>query len=388
MKKYSFDGLKRQPTWEELVRDVSAGGVPDISLPDRTATYNATMNPFVSAWEDQQKAIIAQQRAQQDYALKKPQAAPMGTRQDMDDDFHDAVSQLGDGIEGLHGRVQAARDADLLAHLGRPVQHFDIGSQVDPDEPMRDAAEEEGIDLVRPLAVQNQASGGGDTLGVVAGFAGGLGGAATQAALIGRGMANGAQTLIAGGASTEVVASMMEWEALAAAQATAGGTLGQLAAFGPAIEAGTALGGPVGGALATVAAAGVAGVGLSVGLRNTAGWVGGEASSAANWVRHIIHPEDRNDPAPLQDFTTSNIHRPDALSWRDPSGSDGQARERRRPPGGDSSAALPTSAYQDYDALRQQAGPGDYGSGLGRSPPTRNRRPNVPDVRPYVRGWF
>ena len=374
MREYSFDGLKRHPTWEELVRQVSAGGVPDVSLPDRTATYNALMNPFVSAWEDQQKATIAIQRAQQDYWLKKPQMAPMATKHEMDDDFHSVVSQLDEDVGGTHERVMGGRYEEWLAldarareaQAARQAQHFDIATQVDPDEPMQDAAQQEGVDIGHPPVAQDQADGGGEILGLrptgwAAGALGGVAGAGAEAAVIGTRVARGAQNLIRGGASTEVIASMLPYEVEAAAMA--GGLTEELAMAASGARMGARFG-PLGAAGGAVVGAGLGAAGLAAtaeaALHNTTSWLGSEASSAVERVRHILHPEDRNAPAPLRDFTSSNI----------------------RPPDGSSSAALPASMYQDYEALRRQAGPGEHGSGLGRSPPPRQ------SGRPYARGWL
>jgi hypothetical protein len=332
------------------------------------------MNPFVSAWEDQQKATIAIQRAQQDYWLKKPQMAPMATKHEMDDDFHSVVSQLDEDVGGTHERVQSHTYEEWLAldaryreaQAARQAQHFDIATQIDPEEPMQDAAQQEGVDIGHPPAVQDQADGGGEILGLrptgwAAGGAGLLAGAGAEAAVIGTRVARGAQNLIRGGASTEVIASVLPYEVEAAAMA--GGLVEELGFAASGARMGMGFG-PYGAAAGAVIGAGIGAASLAVGaeglLHNSTSWMGGGGSSEAEQARHNMRPEDRNAPAPLRDFTSSNI----------------------RPPDGSSSAALPASMYQGYEALRRQAGPGEHGSGLGRSPPSRQ------SGRPYSRGWL
>jgi hypothetical protein len=382
MREYSFDGLKRQPTWEELVRQVSAGGVPDIPLPDRTATYNALMNPFVSAWEDQQKAIIASQRAQQDYWLKKPQMAPMATKHEMDDDFHSVVSQLDEDVGGTHERVMGGRYEEWLAldartreaQAARQAQQFDIATQIDPDEPMQDAAQQEGVDIGHPPAVQDQADGGGEVLGLrptgwAAGGAGFLAGAGAEAAVIRNRVATAMSDLSAILVSPENLADHLPFELRAAA--LEGGVLEELGFAASGARMGMGFG-PYGAAAGAVIGAGIGAASLAVGaeglLHNSTSWMGGGGSSEAEQARHNMRPEDRNAPAPLRDFTSNNI----------------------RPPDGSSSAALPASMYRQpsmaqYSYLREQVaqpGPGEHGSGLGRSPPPRQ------SGRPYAQGWL
>ena len=131
--------------------------------------------------------------------------------------------------------------------------------------------------------------------------------------------------------------------------------------------------GPLGAAGGAVVGAGLGAAGLAAtaeaALHNSTSWMGGGGSSEAEQARHIMRPEDRNAPAPLRDFTSSNI----------------------RPPDGSSSAALPASMYrqpslEEYSYLRthavQPAQPGEHSSGLGRSPPARQ------SGRPYSRGWL
>ena len=354
MKAYAFDGLKRQPTWEELVRDVSRGGVPDVDLPDRAATYNALMNPFVSAWEDQQRALIASQRSQQDYWLNRPQEAPHGVKRAFEDDFKSAVSEdLGD----LHDRVQAARMRDWAAHANGP-ERYDISSDIAPDEPMQDAAAQEGVDLGRPFEVQDQGSGGGEILGLrptgwAAGAAGGLAGAAGSAGVIGLRVARNVQAAAMAGEGVAEIAAGAPY--MAGLAALGGGVLEELSMASSGARIGSAFG-PMGAVAGSIAGATVGAAGLAVGaeaaFHNRGSWMGGGSVDA---LRHILRPEDRNAPAPLRDFTSSNIRAPDGRSAA-------------------AASAAGYAAASDFDALRAQV-PGDGASGLGRSAPRRNRRP-------------
>jgi hypothetical protein len=190
-------------------------------------------------------------------------------------------------------------------------------------------------------------------------YSGFLAGAGAEAAVIRNRVATAMSDLSAILVSPENLVDHLPFEYQAAA--LEGGVLEELGFAASGARMGMGFG-PYGAAAGAVIGAGIGAASLAVGaeaaLHNSTSWMGG--SSEAEQARHNMRPEDRNAPAPLRDFTSSNI----------------------RPPDGSSSAALPASMYQGYEALRRQAGPGEHGSGLGRSPPSRQ------SGRPYSRGWL
>ena len=127
-----------------------------------------------------------------------------------------------------------------------------------------------------------------------------------------------------------------------------------LAEILPGVGAGARLGsalGPYGAVAGGVAGAVVGAAGAEAVLHSAGSWVGTQGSRAMEELSHLFHAGDRNAPAPLRDFTTNNVHPSPVVG-----------------------AAASASGYSDYNTLREQAGPGDYGSGLGRSAHRGNTR--------------